>query len=109
VSDDVDATRRTHLAVERTYLAWWRTGLTAYAVALATARVVPDLAHSKVQWPYTILGAGFAVLGSACALYGERRRRVGVTDDADPAITGALAAVGALLGVALVVIIAVEP
>ena len=43
--------RRTRLAVERTYLAWWRTGLTAYAVALATARLVPDIANSKHHWP----------------------------------------------------------
>ena len=30
-----DATRRTRLANERTYLAWWRTGLTSLAVSLA--------------------------------------------------------------------------
>ena len=29
--DVVDATRRTRLAVERTYLAWWRSALTAFA------------------------------------------------------------------------------
>lgn len=32
--------RRTLLANERTYLAWWRTGLTTLTVALAVARVV---------------------------------------------------------------------
>src|SRR5437870_13076633 len=30
----LDATRRTRLANERTYLAWWRTGLTSLAVSL---------------------------------------------------------------------------
>lgn len=33
----VDASRRTYLAGERTQLAWWRTGLTALAVALGLA------------------------------------------------------------------------
>jgi putative membrane protein len=33
--DAQDATRRTLLANERTYLAWWRTGLTSLAVSLA--------------------------------------------------------------------------
>ena len=32
-----DYTHRTLLANERTYLAWWRTGLTALTVALAAA------------------------------------------------------------------------
>ncbi|MET0972771.1 MAG: DUF202 domain-containing protein, partial [Thermoleophilaceae bacterium] len=31
---DDDVTRRTRLANERTYLAWLRTGLTAFAVSL---------------------------------------------------------------------------
>src|SRR4249920_3427477 len=44
LTEAVDATRRTHLANERTQLAWWRTGLTALAVALGVGRVVPELA-----------------------------------------------------------------
>src|SRR5438034_1320135 len=63
-----DATRRTRLANERTYLAWWRTGLTAIAVSLAAGRVVPTLAHATA-WPYELAGAGFAVLGAL----GQRR------------------------------------
>jgi len=39
----VEATRRTHLASERTCLAWWRTGLTSLTVGIgaraATSRV----------------------------------------------------------------------
>ena len=38
-----DAMRRTRLAVERTYLAWWRTGLTTFAVSLAAGKLVPEL------------------------------------------------------------------
>src|SRR3954451_23883865 len=97
------ADRRTKLAVERTYLAWWRTGLTAYAVALATARVVPDLSKAKVQWPYTLLGIGFALLGTACVLIGDQRRRFGDRTDANAAFTLGLTLGGLLLGVGLVV------
>ena len=104
-----DPVRRTNLAVERTYLAWWRTGLTAFAVALATARVVPELARSKVQWPYTGLGIGFALMGIACVAYAERRRRAGAREDAHPSIALGLTIGGALLGIGLVVVLAVEP
>jgi putative membrane protein len=101
--------RRTLLAVERTYLAWWRTGLTAYAVALATARVVPELAKSKIQWPYSLLGIGFALIGTACIGYGERRRRAGAFQDSSPSLTLALTLGGLVLGVGLVVVLAIEP
>jgi putative membrane protein len=103
------ADRRTKLAVERTYLAWWRTGLTAFAVALATARVVPELAKSKVQWPYTLLGIGFALFGTASILVGEQRRRFGETHEASSAFALGLTAGALLLGVALVVVLAIEP
>ena len=39
--DARDATRRTRLANERTYLAWWRTGLTTLAVSVGTGKLVP--------------------------------------------------------------------
>src|SRR5207302_6627192 len=70
-----DATRRTRLANERTYLAWWRTGLTSLAVSLAAGKVVPQLSGSHSTWPYQLVGAGFAVLGVACIGYGLRRER----------------------------------
>ena len=69
-----DATRRTHLANERTYLAWWRTGLTCLAVSLGAGKLVPSIAD-QTSWPYEILGAGFAVLGVAFIAYGMRRQR----------------------------------
>jgi putative membrane protein len=70
-----DATRRTHLANERTYLAWWRTGLTALASGLAAGRVVPSLTH-QTRWPYAILGAGFALVGVVAIAYGFVRQQV---------------------------------
>lgn len=74
VEEAADATRRTRLANERTYLAWLRTGFTALAVALAAGKVVPELAHTE-RWPYELLGVGFAILGVACMWYGYRRER----------------------------------
>ena len=74
VAGAADATRRTHLANERTYLAWWRTGLTALAVSLAVGRIVPELI-SGTSWPYVALGAGYAVLGIVFIVYAEQRRR----------------------------------
>ena len=71
----LDATRRTRLANERTYLAWWRTGLTALAVSLAAGKVVPQLANETRTWPYQVIGAGFALIGIACIGYGLRRER----------------------------------
>jgi putative membrane protein len=72
--DTRDAARRTRLANERTYLAWWRTGLTALAVSLATGRVVPTLSHGTA-WPYEIVGGGFALLGVTCIGIAYQRER----------------------------------
>jgi putative membrane protein len=70
LSEAVDATRRTHLANERTQLAWWRTGLTALAVALAVGRVIPELDKSATRWPYVVAGVGFALWGILAIAYG---------------------------------------
>ena len=69
-----DATRRTHLANERTLLAWWRSGLTALGVSLAVGRIVPEFGHHK-RWPYAALGAAYAVFGLAMVAYGTLRQR----------------------------------
>ncbi len=71
----VDATRRTRLANERTYLAWWRSGLTALAVSAGIGKLVPSLADVP-RWPYAIAGVAFAVLGTAFIAYGSYRQRV---------------------------------
>ena len=69
-----DATRRTRLANERTYLAWWRTGLTSLAVGIGIGRLVPQ--HSPAtEWPYQLVGAGFGVLGIGFLVIGLRRTR----------------------------------
>jgi inner membrane protein YidH len=110
-----DATRRTRLANERTYLAWWRTGLTSIAVSLAAGRVVPTLSH-KTAWPYEIVGSGFAVLGVACILNAFQREREinraleeGRFAKMDPRSTLVLTAFGCILGVFTLVLIVANP
>ena len=72
--ENEDATRRTRLANERTYLAWWRTGLTSLAVSVGLGRVVPGVSH-VTKWPYEVVGAGYGVLGLAFMTAGHLRIR----------------------------------
>ena len=71
----IDAFRRTHLANERTYLAWLRSGLTAVAVGLGVAKFLPDLSDAGTTWPYVALGAGFCLLGILMMVVGIQRMR----------------------------------
>jgi uncharacterized membrane protein YidH (DUF202 family) len=73
--DVVDATRRTRLAAERTYLAWWRSALAAFAVSVGVGKVVPELTSGE-SIGYEVLGAGYALLGVAFIGYGYWRQRV---------------------------------
>ena len=65
---------RSHLAGERTLLAWWRSGLAALAVSLAVGRVIPALIDESKGW-FVALGVGFAMLALAFTLYGTSRQR----------------------------------
>jgi uncharacterized membrane protein YidH (DUF202 family) len=111
--DDPD--RRTSLAGERTLLAWWRTGFTAIAVALAVGRVLPDLAHHSARWPYVVVGIGFALYGIALIGFGTRRiealnHEIGVPAPDRPVMRSmvVLAVVGVVLGLATIVLILVQ-
>jgi putative membrane protein len=110
-----DATRRTRLASERTYLAWWRSGLTALAVGLAAGRLVPELS-TGANWPYEVIGAAFAAAGVGSVAYGYVRQK---------AVDAALArgeyaglpmraaliftAIGVLLGVFTLIVVVAQP
>ena len=113
--DPRDFTRRTLLANERTYLAWWRTGITSIATALAAARLVPQLAKVKHDWPYTVLGVGFALIGIVCFAYGHIRRmqvdravREGSFVDLDHTVTLVISVGGVVLALGLVALIVIE-
>jgi putative membrane protein len=113
--DARDFTRRTLLANERTYLAWWRTGITSIVAALGAARVVPELADVKHHWPYTVLGAGFALIGIVCFIYGHLRRinveravREGGFSELSHTVTLVISVGGGLLALGLMVLIVIE-
>jgi putative membrane protein len=69
---DRDSRARTHLANERTFLAWLRTGLSLMAVGLAAARFLPvDLVPG---FPYVRSFSVLLVLsGTAMVIYGASR------------------------------------
>jgi putative membrane protein len=71
---DLDQARRTSMAVERTWLAWWRTALGATAGALAVGRFAPNLLH-VAPWPYILLGCGYASLAVGLLIVGAQRQR----------------------------------
>ena len=109
-----DATRRTRLANERTYLAWWRTALTSFAVSIGSGKLVPALA-SGTTWAYTAIGIGFAAVGVFCSGYAFWRYRevedaISRGEFARPAerLVAVLSGLGAALGALLVVVLLTE-
>jgi putative membrane protein len=71
-----DVTRRTLLAAERTWLAWWRSGIAAATASVAVGGVVPELVDGG-RTPYVLLGVGYAALAALVfALAAVRRRAV---------------------------------
>jgi putative membrane protein len=110
-----DASRRTRLANERTYLAWWRSGLTAFAVSFGAGRLVPELSEGA-NWPYEVIGILFGFVGVAFIAFGYIRQR-----DVDEALargeyaplptTAALvfAGFGVLLGLMTIVLLLLDP
>jgi putative membrane protein len=71
---DDDVTRRTRLAAERTWLAWWRSGIAAATAAVAVGGVVPELVDGG-RTAYVLLGAGYAALAVGMLVAGALRRR----------------------------------
>ena len=71
---ELDQARRTSMAAERTWLAWWRTALAASAGALAVGRLAPELL-GVASWPYIVLGCGYAALAVGLLMAGATRQR----------------------------------
>jgi putative membrane protein len=110
-----DATRRTRLATERTYLAWWRTGLTCLAVGFGAGRLVPDLSRGT-NWPFEAIGVSFALVGVGFIVYGYVRQKqveeALVRAEYAPLNNRAafvFASLGVLLGLATLVLLLVHP
>jgi putative membrane protein len=111
VNETEDATRRTRLANERTYLAWWRSGLTSFAVSLGAGKLVPAVS-SGATWPFEVVGVGFAALGVVACAYGYVRQRAveraldrGEFDALSEEAALALAAAAVALGVATALLV----
>jgi inner membrane protein YidH len=106
-----DATRRTRLANERTYLAWWRSGLTALAVGIAAGKLVPELTEGSGA-AFIALGAAYAVLGIVFIVFAFVRARAveqalarGAFAPLDDRIAAGLTGLGVLLGTATVLVV----
>ena len=109
-----DATRRTRLANERTWLAWLRTGIACLAAGLAVGRLVPELTGGRT-WPYAILGVGYAALGIALIVYGQRRQsevaravEAGGFANLAPRAVAALTAAGVALGAGTIALVVLQ-
>jgi putative membrane protein len=110
-AETADALRRTRLASERTYLAWWRTGLTSIAVGIGAGGIAPKLV-GEAHWAYVLIGAGFTALGVAVLGYGLRRQKTvdraiaeGGFAPPDTRVLAVLTGVAALLGTLTVVLL----
>ena len=49
--------------------------LTSIAVAIAVGRVVPELSGTSTEWPYLVVGVGWALYSVALFSYGSLRSR----------------------------------
>ena len=110
-SETEDVLRRTRLASERTYLAWWRSGLTSLAVSLGAGKLAPAVSGGP-EWPYELVGLAFAILGVAACWYGYVRQRAveaalrrGEFEPLSDSVALVLAAAAGLLGIATALIV----
>ena len=112
--EDEDAIRRTRLANERTYLAWWRAGLTGVAVSLGVGALLPELSEGS-RWPFVVLGVGFAILAVLFIVYGVHRFRSGERAllnggfaPLDLRVASSLALLGVILALLTIIAVVVE-
>jgi len=106
---------RTRLANERTYLAWWRTGIAGVASGFAVGRVVPEVVQGT-SWPYVAVGAALTAAGLFAFVYGTVRYRdldAALREGREPARRDSallvLAAIGVASGVVSLVLVLVAP
>jgi inner membrane protein YidH len=114
-ASDVDVTRRTRLAAERTWLAWWRSGIAASTAAVAVGGVVPELVGGS-RAPYVVLGVGYGLLAAAVFLAAGLRRVTvaralerGEYAEVGERTVGALTFVGFALALGTIAIIIIQP
>ena len=103
------------LAHERTYLAWWRTGLAGIAAGFAVGRVLPEVVGGT-NWPYIAVRTALTSSGLAAMLYGilhYRELQAALREGRDPrsgeGFMLALAVVGIAVGAASVLLVFLAP
>lgn len=108
------AIRDTQLAGERTFLAWWRSGVAAVIAAIAVGKLLPVLTN-RGETLSVILGVGFALIGAAAIAYGwyrhrsiERALAAGTFNAADTRATLVFSAFGVILAVLALIIVLVS-
>jgi uncharacterized membrane protein YidH (DUF202 family) len=101
------------MAAERTWLAWWRTGLGATALAVGVGRVLPGLAGGA-RLPLRVLGLGYGALALAVLVIGGVRQtrvaaalRSGSYDELSSRLVWWLTASAVTLALATLVVVAV--
>ena len=107
---DGDSRARTHLANERTYLAWFRTGITLVALGLAAAQFLGgeggDTQRVVRALATLVIGTGAAVMVVGLVRYREGRRRIDASEFRPAwrslSILTVLALAIAVMGIALV-------
>ena len=110
---DAESSYRTHLAAERTWLAWWRTALAAAAAGLAVGRLLPEVT-AGTTWPYVVLGSGYALVAVALMVGGGLRQarvraalREGSFHELDDRLLAAFTGAGAVLTAATLAVVVV--
>ena len=108
------AIRDTQLAGERTFLAWWRTGVAAIIACIAVGKLLPILAD-RDETLSVILGSGFALVGAAAIGYGWHRHKA--IDDAlargdfsasDSRVTLAFSVAGIILALMALILVIIS-
>lgn len=112
---DPDSRARTHLANERTFLAWLRTGLVALGLGLAAAQFLgePVVAGVSLILPLSVLLvlSGVVLTAVAGVRFAEARDRIddGTYRPRGGAIVLAVVIVAAIGLVSLLVVVALVP
>ena len=93
-------------------LAWWRSGLAAFAVAIGVGRLLPALLDEDGRGQFVVLGVAYALLGLSLVLVGSLRERAQARALAEGgfaplprAVVAALTAYLALLAVATITLV----
>lgn len=106
--------RRTVLASERTWLAWFRTGIAVATASVAVGGVIPRLVEGG-RWGFIVLGFGYAALAAgifAYSIFRYRKINWALSHDADVPSgflhMAIMASIGGLLAIGTLVLITLE-